>query len=284
VSYDIYPDIAITTEQIKENSFIHRLMNRINKRMDRNVDQIIALSRDMKAYILKTRKVIDVDQITVISNWYDNSRFDALGEIEDGEVMKLRKKYSMIILYSGNMGIAQDIQTIIDVAKNLKDKEEILFIFTGNGQKVEHLKAEMVNYQLSNIKCYDFLTGAKLIDMLKVSDVHVVSLISGVEGMAVPSKTYSYMAIGRPIIAIMDDDTDIAKDINLHNLGCVLKSGDVEMFSEYIMYLSNNKTEVERIGERVRNIFNENYTREISTTKYYKVIEETIVKGMAEYV
>jgi len=276
VSYDIYPDIALMTKQIKQNSFLHKLMNSINNRVDRNADRIIALSHDMKTYILKNRRGFDDSKITVIPNWYDNNGLDVLSEIEDDEIVALRKKYSLIILYSGNMGIAQDIQTIIDVAKSSKNNKEILFIFTGSGQKVEHLKSEIHNYQLNNVKFYKFLTGAKYIDMLKASDMHVITLINGLEGMAVPSKTYSYMAVGRPIIALMNDNTDIAKDIKLHNLGCVIKSGNVEKFLDYIRYLQNNKTEIEKIGKRVRNVFSENYTREMCTAKYYEVIAKTI--------
>lgn len=274
VGNDIYPDIALATEKIRENSFIHKMMNRVNNRMSKNVDQIVALSHDMKDYILDNRKAIASNQVTVIPNWYDHGGTDVSKVIRDTEIAELRKKYSMIILYSGNMGIAQDIQTIINVAKGLKNNKEIIFIFTGNGQKVEHLKSEIVNHQLDNVMFYDFLVGSKYIDMLKIADVHVISLMDGVEGMAVPSKTYSYMSVGRPIVAIMSDHTDIAKDIRRYNLGCVLQSGEVEKFSEYIIFLLDNKVEVEEIGKRVRNVFNNNYTRKISTTKYYEVIKE----------
>ena len=276
VSNDIYPDIALATHQISENSFIYKVMNKVNNRMDKNVDKIIALSGDMKNYILKTREKITSNQIAVIPNWYDKSNIDTSDNIEDAEIIELREKYSLIILYSGNIGIAQDIQTIIETAKELKYSKEISFIFTGNGQKIEHLKTEIENHQLTNIRLYDFLTDTKYADMLKVADAHVISLMNGVEGMAVPSKTYSYMSIGKPLIAIMSEDTDIAKDIQFHNLGCVLQQGDVETFAEYVLYLLNNRSEVEKIGEKVRKVFSENYTRELSVAKYYKVITEVI--------
>lgn len=276
VCNDIYPDIALTLGQIKKNSFIHNVMNKVNKRVDNNVDRIIALSHDMKNYILKTRQKIADHQITVIPNWYDNHGTNVLEVVKDSALAELKQMYSMIILYSGNMGIAQDVQTIIETAKALKDQKEVLFIFTGNGKKGEYVESEIKNHQLNNIRLYGFLTGVNHIDMLKIADVHVISLVKGVEGMAVPSKTYSYMSIGRPLIAIMDEETDIAKDINRHDLGCVLKSGDIKKFSDYIMYLLNNKQEIAEIGKRVRHVFNNNYTREISTTKYYEVVKEII--------
>ena len=276
VCYDIYPDIALITKQVMEGSFIHKLMLKINRRMDNNVNRIVALSNDMKSYILKTRKNISADRLVVIPNWYDNKNINLSEEILDEEIKILRTKYELIILYSGNMGVCQDVDTLLATAKLLKDNKDVLFIFTGHGQKEERLKTEVANCNLSNVKFYDFLSGQKYIDVLRVADVHVVSLVSGVEGMCAPSKTYSYMAIGRPLVAIMSKDTDIAKDIYDHSLGCVVESGEHEKLSEYITYLLANKEEVGQIGNRVLTIFNANYTREISTDKYYQVIKDII--------
>jgi len=276
VCYDIYPDIALATKQIAERGFTHKLMSRINRRMDNNVNKIVALSNDMKAYILKTRKNITEDRVVVIPNWYDDKNVSQSEKILDDEIRILRSKYNLIILYSGNMGICQDVETLLEVAKQFKSSKDVLFVFLGYGQKEERLKTEVSNGNLSNVKFYDFLRGQKYIDVLKAADVHVVSLVSGVEGMCAPSKIYSYMAIGRPLIAIMSGNTDIAKDIYDHRLGYVVEPGDYEKLSEYIVYLSENKDEVKRIGNRVLNIFKANYTREISTNKYYEIIKDII--------
>jgi len=278
VSYDIYPDIALVTKQIKENSFIHRMMSRVNRQMDKTVDKVISLSNDMKDYILKTRKSISADRIEVIPNWYDNNDMDAHGsdDIINNELILLKEKYSLIILYSGNMGIAQDMETILKTAKYMKRNKDVLFIFAGNGQKADKIKEEINESKLSNVRFYDYLLGQDYINILKISDVHIISLVDGITGMAVPSKTYSYMSIGRPLIAIIAENTDIAKDINNYKLGCTLNTNDVDKFANYISYLEENKSEVVKIGNRVVEVFNKKYTRKISTTKYYELIKELI--------
>ena len=276
VCYDVYPDIAVVTKHLTKKSFTYKLMLRINRRMDNNVNKVITLSNDMKAYIQATRKSISADRITVISNWYDNQNVGRSEEIIDVEIKRMKSKYKLIILYSGNMGICQDVDTLLESAKQLSGNKDILFIFTGFGQKEKRLKAEALECNLSNVEFYGFLSGHKYIDMLKVADVHVVSLVSGVEGMCVPSKTYSYMAIGRPLIAIMSESTDIAKDIYDHGLGYVVEPGDSEKLSEYISYMSRNEDEAQQMGDRALSVFNANYRREMNTDKYYRVIKDII--------
>jgi glycosyltransferase involved in cell wall biosynthesis len=158
----------------------------------------------------------------------------------------------------------------------MKNNEDVLFVFTGNGQKVNQIKSEINNSKLDNIRFYDYLEGQDYIDMLNVADVHVISLVEGIAGMAVPSKTYSYMAIGRPLIAILPEHTDIAMDIMNYELGCVVNTNNIDKFVSYVDYLLKNKNEVVLIGNRVLEVFNDNYTREKSTDKYYELIKEII--------
>lgn len=276
VSYDIFPDIPIATNHISEKSFISKLMKKNNDFMDKNVSKIIALSNDMKDYILKTRKHASEDKISIIPNWSNLNKMPFSNEIQNSQLKELRAHFEIIILYSGNMGIAQDMNTILDVAKYMQNNEDVLFVLAGNGQKVNQIQAEINNLKLNNVKFYDYLEGQDYIDMLRVADAHVISLVEGIAGMAVPSKTYSYMSVGRPLIAILPEHTDIATDIKNYKLGCVVDTNDIDKFASYINYLLSNKDEINQIGNRVLELFNDKYTREINTMKYYEVVQEII--------
>jgi len=276
VSYDIYPDIPVATNHINEQSIACKMMRKANNFMDKHADKIVALSNDMKNYILKTRKYVFRNQIRVIPNWSTINTVDFSREVQNDAIKKLRTQFELIILYSGNMGIAQDMDTILNVAKKMKDNPDVLFIFTGNGQKVSQIKADLANLKLNNVRFYDYLIGQDYVDMLRIADAHIISLVEGLAGMAVPSKTYSYMAIGRPLIAILSKDTDIANDINDYELGCVINANDIEKFVDYVKYLLDNKNEIIQIGNRVLKVYNDKYTKEVSTTKYYELIKEMI--------
>jgi len=275
VSYDIFPDIPIITKHISsEKSIACKVMRASNDFVDKNVDKIVALSSDMKYYILKSRQYISEDRISVIPNWSTLGNVNFSSGIENNEIKALRKQFELIILYSGNMGIAHDMDTILDAAKHLRANKKVLFIFAGTGQKVNKIKVAIDDSSLNNVRLYGYLEGPDYIDMLKIADVHVISLINGIAGMIVPSKTYSYMSIGRPLIAILPEHTDIAKDIKHYELGCVVASGDIAKFVKYVEYLLKDMSEVARIGNRVLEVFNDKYTREINTTKYYELVKE----------
>jgi len=276
VSYDIFPDIPIATKHVKEKSIACQMMRASNDFVDKNVDKIVALSNDMKSHILNSRKYISADRITVIPNWSTLDTVNSSKEIRNNEIKALREQFEIIVLYSGNMGIAHDMDTILGAAKQLRNNENILFIFAGTGQKADQVKAEIDNSRLTNVRLYGYLEGQDYIDILRVADVHVISLIGGIAGMIVPSKTYSYMSIGRPLIAIMPDHTDIAIDINNYELGCVVEANDVDKFVNYVTYLLKNKDEVSRIGNRVLEVFNAKYTRKSSTMKYYELVKDIV--------
>lgn len=282
VSYDIYPDVALVTNQIRKDSFIHKMMTKINQMTDKTVDQVIALSMDMKDYLLQSRKSIAEEKITVVPNWYDDYQLNVTSDIKDKEISELRKKYKVIVLYSGNMGICQDMDTILEAAKRLKENKDIAFVFTGHGQKKESLEKQANDENLRNIIFYDFLKGEQYVDMLKAADCHIVSLESGIEGICVPSKTYSYMAIGRPLIAIMNSNTDIARDINEHGLGCAINPGDSKQLEKYILFLLSNPEKIKAISAKARSVYLEKYTRSHCTDKYYEVVERVInAEGVA---
>lgn len=275
VSYDIFPDIPIATGHIKENSLICKAMIQTNNFVDKHVDKIIALSGEMKDYVLETRKYISEEKIDIIPNWA-NSQDSQLSNNVNEELLKLREKYKMIVLYSGNMGIAQDMDTILQSAEKLVDNPDILFVFTGNGQKSVQIKELVSTKNLKNVQMYDYLLGDDYTDMLKIADVHVISLIEGIAGKAVPSKTYSYMAIGRPLIAILPEYMDIAQDIIQNSLGIAVSSGNIVNVIDYIYYLLDEKDEITSTGQRVLNVFNEKYIRSINTKKYYEIVNEML--------
>lgn len=276
VSFDIYPDVAVVTGQIKENSFLYKVMKRVNKVVDKTADRIVALSCDMKRYILNSRQEVQEEKVIVIPNWYDDSDIDFSQKIKSENLINLRTRYKLIVLYSGNMGICQDMDTIFNVAKKMKDREDICFVFTGHGLHKERMEAEVREDEMSHVKFFGFLLGDEYIEMLKIADCHVVSLEKGVEGISVPSKTYSYMSVGRPLIGIMDEETDIAKDIINHELGVVISQKDERRLEEYISFLYLNPEMIEEKRLKIRDVFLEKYTRKTCTSNYYEMIKEVI--------
>ena len=270
VSYDLYPEVATVTNTLREGNIICRLMEHINKCVYRRADKVVALSSEMKDYILAHRNALET-QVDVIPNWYADQ-----GETErNREENRFRDTVEnrFVVSYFGNMGTMQDMDTILGAIRELKD-EDIFFLFAGHGNKMEKLKSIVEQEGISNIAIHKFLHGQDFRDALAISDCAFVSLEKGATGLCVPSKTYSYMMQGLPLLAIMDE-CDIVRDIEA-GAGAWVRSGESEKLAKIIRSLKDDPEAVARMRKTCRRIYMENYTTEICTNKYVTLFQKLL--------
>lgn len=274
VSYDIYPEIAVQTKVLGENSLISKVMSKINGSVFKNVSLVVALSKDMKKFLLENRK-IDSDKIDVIPNWATEEG-DESGELK-GQFKNLQEESELIISYFGNMGTAQDIETIKATMahEQIKDKK-ITFLFAGHGNKKDELKDFIQSKKLENCHVFDYLQGQEFADALGISDLFIVSLDKNVSGLAVPSKTYSYYKAGRPVIAIMDTETDISKEIRAFDAGIAVGNNDVSVLVDEILQIYVNKERLLVMNSNVKKLYEEYYTREQLTNEYVNAVNKVL--------
>lgn len=274
VSFDVYPEIALETNSLKQNGVIYKVMTYINKKLFKNVDKVVALSSDMESFLMKNRE-ISSEKIKVIPNWYDEESLDS--EIQPYKPIEdFIKKDDLVISYFGNMGVCQDMSTLIETIAELSDEINIKFLLAGHGVKQQELREAINEKQLKNVRLFDFLRGSDYQYALSVSDAFVVSLVPGVEGLAVPSKTYSYLMAGKALISIMSNKTDIAREVETNKMGIHIENNDIAKFKTEILYLAKNRSILETYGENARKLFLQKYTTEVCTEKYVELIKELI--------
>ena len=262
VSYDLYPEVASVTNTLREGNIICRLMNHINKCVYRRADSVVALSSEMKEFILKNREITS-EKVTVIPNWYED-RGEFSRERSDNVFQDIAKD-KFVVSYFGNMGTMQDMDTILGAIRELKE-DDIFFLFAGHGNKMEKLKQIVSEEGISNVVIHDFLHGKNFRDALAVSDCALVSLEKGATGLCVPSKTYSYMMQGIPLLAIMDE-SDIVRDIE-EGAGLWVRNGESMKMAEAIRQLKDDPERQRNMRQTCRRIYLEKYTTDICTQKY----------------
>ena len=262
VSYDLYPEVATVTNTLREGNIICRLMNHINKCVYRRADSVVALSSEMKEFILKNREITS-EKVTVIPNWYED-RGEFSRELSDNVFQDIAKD-KFVVSYFGNMGTMQDMDTILGAIRELKE-DDIFFLFAGHGNKMEKLKQIVSEEGISNVVIHDFLHGKNFRDALAVSDCALVSLEKGATGLCVPSKTYSYMMQGIPLLAIMDE-SDIVRDIE-KGAGLWVRNGESMKMAEAIRQLKDDPERQRNMRQTCRRIYLEKYTTDICTQKY----------------
>ncbi len=116
----------------------------------------------------------------------------------------------------------------------------------------------------------------KIFKMLKHQRCFLVSLSDGLTGLAVPSKTYSYMMSGKPVIAIMGVQSDVSKDLLENNAGFTMEVGEADKLVNAIVELKEDKKLRIEMGSNIRRVFEEKYTTEKATSKYVEMIKEVL--------
>ncbi len=270
VNYDIYPEIGVVSNAIRSGGLMQKMFNFINSISYARATKLIALSDDMKKAL--ERKNVAGSKIEVIHNWYDPPQPQESSKKLHPTFALLRTKYKLIILYAGNMGVCQDMNTLMQAAKTLKSNPDILFAFCGHGVKYPDIKRNALEFHMKNCVFYDFLIGEDYWGLQTIADLHVVSLAKGVEGFGVPSKTYSSLAAGRAILAIMEKNTDIVHDLEKYQAGVAFHEGNDKGIVQFLLNLLKNPELVQKMSQGARKCFEENYTRPLSTNKYKKIV------------
>lgn len=279
--HDVYPDIAVKVGAIKENGLVFKVMSYINNKIFNSASKVIVLGKDMKQNLLDKR--VDEEKIEIITNWADKEKIYRGNKINDFSI-KEGISQNFNIVYTGNIGRFHDIETILDTANKLKDNSKVNFIFVGDGYKKQQIEDYKKENSLSNIKLMGYKYGETYNKLLNASDVFITTLDKGIEGLGVPSKTYSYMAAGKPIIAIMNSCSEIGSLVEDKNLGIRINSGESDKIVEFITKISNDKNLYSNIVSNVNDVFEYNYERKMVTKKFKEVIENILVEVESNYV
>lgn len=273
VAYDLYPEIALRTNFLSENGIVTKLMNFINKSVYKNSSAVVALSSEMKEYIIANRN-ISAEKVHVIPNWFK----DEYQTESDGDKNRFASVVNgrFTVGYFGNMGIAQDMEPLKEAIRYYKNDADVCFLLSGHGSKHSEIKAMIDNEKIENAYLYGFLKGQEYLNALDASDCAIVSLEKGLTGLCVPSKTYGYMMQGLPIVAIMED-SDIVRDVQ-KGAGYYVEGNSSDSLIKVIAEAKNNPDACKTKGKAGREIYLKNYTPERCLEKYVQLMKAVLGK------
>lgn len=271
VSYDVYPEIAFASNSLSRGSFITKGMNLFNRILFRRTASVVALTDEMKEFLLSERKTLSPDRVSVIPNWAHE------GNCERTPDAYLRFGYSpedFIVSYFGNMGICQDVETILDAIGRLKDHGHIKFFFVGHGSKKEYVTEKTKD--MKNVQILDLLTGKEFEQAVSISSCGIVSLEYGLRGMCAPSKYYSYLQGGIPVIAVAEKESYLTREIIQKQIGCAVGPGDGPALARAIEDLAADKTKCCAMGKRAKELYVKEYGKALCLEKYAGLLERVL--------
>lgn len=270
---DIFPDSLVGTGLTHEGSLIWKIGRMVEKITYRYADKIIVISEDFKKNIMA--KGVPEDKIVVIYNWVDQNKVVDVPREEN----KLFDVYGLdrskfYITYNGNIGLTQNMDMLLDVAKELQEEyEDIHFVLVGNGAYLDEVKRKVADQQLENVHLLPFQPYEDISHVFSLGDASLVISKPGVGANSVPSKTWSIMSASRPVLANFDEN-ELKTIIENNHCGIFTKAGDKDAFKESILTLYNRRELCKEYGHNGRKFVLDNLTREVGTQKYVDVIKE----------
>lgn len=274
---DIFPDSLVGTGLTHEGSLIWKIGRMVEKITYRYADKIIVISEDFKKNIMA--KGVPEDKIVVVYNWVDQNKVVDVPREEN----KLFDVYGLdrskfYITYNGNIGLTQNMDMLLDVAKELQEEyEDIHFVLVGNGAYLDEVKRKVADQQLENVHLLPFQPYEDISHVFSLGDASLVISKPGVGANSVPSKTWSIMSASRPVLANFDEN-ELKTIIENNHCGIFTKAGDKDAFKESILTLYNHRELCQEYGHNGRKFVLDNLTREVGTQKYVDVIKEVCGK------
>lgn len=276
---DIFPDSLVGTGLAKKDGLLWKIGRVIENFTYRNADKIIVISQDFKRNIMA--KGVPEEKIEVIYNWVDEQAVVHIPRNEN----KLFEKYNLdpnkfYITYCGNIGLTQNMDLLLDVAKELSSEDNIHFVLVGEGADKVRVVKRVENENINNISFLPFQPYEDISHVFSLGNAGLIISKPGVGENSVPSKTWSIMSAECPVIANFDEN-EIKSILNDNNCGIFTKAGDKEAFKNAILELYHNQEKAVQLGKNGRQFIMENLTREIGTSKYVKVVKEVIEKNQS---
>lgn len=270
--HDNYPEILIAADKVKENSILTKLLNNCNSLLYKQAYKIIVVGRDMKKLISAKMKNIDTEKIYIIPNWAELETVSPANRDENPLLEELQIKDKLVFLYAGNMGYPNDLESFIKISEKLKTDKRFHFVFLGAGVKKSFLIKQVDKKQLTNITILDPKPRSEQQIFLNACDVAIVSLVKKMLGVSMPSRTYNILAVGKPVLAICEKDSEIDLVIKDDNLGWSVKPKDSDGLLKVIYEIYAQKDKLNEMGNRARKAAVEKYSVDTAIYKYKQVI------------
>jgi glycosyltransferase involved in cell wall biosynthesis len=262
---DLYPDMAIGGDIVRPNSWV-ALWERLHRRALRQAARVIVLGDDMRNRILS--KGVAPGHVVVVR---DGAAIAAsMPEPGDPIVQEIRCGFPFVALHAGNLGFYGAWGTLLKAAEILGNENTGL-VFIGDGANRVQLQAS-VNGS-SNVRFLPFRPVEQVSHVMLAGDLHIVTIRRGLEGVVVPSKLYSILAAGRPVLAVAAPESDAARIVCESGCGIAVDPDDPAAVAGAIREMRNDPARLAEMGRRARGAA-EKYARVNELQKFAGIIEE----------
>lgn len=269
---DLFPEIATELSLPGGAGRVGRALRWLRNRSLRSAAANIVLGESVVRYLRSEE--IPADRVRVIRDWADGNRIQPRPKAENPLAREWGLVSKFIIGYSGNMGRAHLFDTVVEAMTALRVREDLRFLFIGDGVRKQELTAAVKNRGLHNVVFQPYQPRDRLGDSLAVPDVHLITLNPSLEGFIVPSKFYSAAAAGRPTIYVGDPIGEIPALLTRYNCGITVREGDVQSLVRAIEQFIDDPQLYRTMALNAREGFDREFDRSAAMAAWLQLLDE----------
>ena len=259
---DVWPDNAVQSGLIKQNSLLYRYFEVWQKYVYKKADRIICISDDMKDFIVS--KGIEEEKIEVIYNWgYSDETVNIPWE-ENQFVKKYDIKKDFYAVYAGNIGKMQNVELVVRAAKKMPDTK---FLIIGDGARKENI--ERLASSVDNITILPLQPPELAEHIYCMAGVNIIPLVEGGAKTAMPSKTGVVLSCGKPVVFCFGSDTRFAEIVEAMSTGTCVSATNEDELVRAIKDAQSPQSGVDSYA-----LYKELFLRKRNINRYIKAIPE----------
>jgi glycosyltransferase involved in cell wall biosynthesis len=270
ISQDVFPEIAVQLRRL-QNPVATRLLRGLVSLYLRRADRIVAIGDTMRRRL--EAKGAPPERVRVIPNWIDSGRLAPRGKENDWARKKgLQDKF--VVMHSGNVGHAQDLDSLVRAATFLRDLDDLVVFIIGTGARHAELVTLAQLLEVDQVHFLYYQAREVLPESLSAADLHVVGLAPGLAGYVVPSRLYGILAVARPVIVAADPESETAQVVERVGCGIVVPPGRPELLARAIRDAHDGKYDLQAMGERGREWVQREADRSVAVRRYRDLLFE----------
>jgi glycosyltransferase involved in cell wall biosynthesis len=270
ISQDVFPEIAMQLKRL-ENPAVTALLRSLVSVYLKRADRVVAIGETMRQRL--EEKGAPSDRLRVIPNWVDTDRLRPLEDANNwARERGLHKKF--VVMHSGNVGHAQDLDSLVRAATFLRDLDDLAITIIGMGARHAELSELAERLEVDKVTFAFYQPRSLLRQSLSAADVHVVGLASGLAGYVVPSRLYGILAVAKPVIVAADAESETAQVVERAGCGIVVPPGRPELLARAIRDAHDGKYDLKAMGARGREWVEREADRTVAVRRYRDLLLE----------
>jgi glycosyltransferase involved in cell wall biosynthesis len=272
ISEDVFPEIATKLRRL-ENPVLVGVLRQLVRLYLKRADRVVAIGETMRQRL--EAKGAPGDRLRVIPNWIDTGSITPR-EHENEWKLAQRLAGKFVVMHSGNVGHAQDLDTLVRATTFLRDLDDLAVVIVGFGARHAEILSLAALLETDKVRFLPYQPRDVLPLSLAAGNVHFVGLARGLSGYVVPSRLYGILAAGRPVIVSADADSETAQVVAEAGCGVVLPPGRPELVARVIRDAHDGKLDLEEMGRRGREYVTAEADLAVAVGRYRTVLGELV--------